>query len=48
VRSYFADYKESFGLKLPRVIRISRPQGDSELKLSNIEANVKIDDSVFE
>jgi hypothetical protein len=48
VRSYFTDYKESFGLKLPRVIRISRPQGESELKLSNIEANVKIDDSVFQ
>jgi hypothetical protein len=48
VRSYFADYEESFGLKLPRVIKISRPQGDSELKLSKIEANVKIDDSMFE
>jgi len=48
VRSYFTDYKESFGLKLPRVIRISRPQGESELKLSKIEANVKIDDSVFQ
>lgn len=48
VRSYFADYKESFGLKLPRVIRISRPQGESELKLSKIEANVKIDDSVLQ
>lgn len=48
VRSYFTDYKESFGLKLPRVIRISRPQGESELKLSTIEANVKIDDSVFQ
>jgi hypothetical protein len=47
VRSYFSDYKASFGLKLPHVIRISRPQGDSELKLSTIEANVKIDDSVF-
>jgi hypothetical protein len=48
VQSYFTDYKESFGLKLPRVIRISRPQGESELKLSKIEANVKIDDSVFQ
>ncbi len=48
VRSYFTDYRESFGLKLPRVIRISRPQGDSELKLSEVEANVKIDDSVFQ
>ena len=48
VRSYFTDYKESFGLKLPRLIRISRPQGESELKLSTIEANVKIDDSVFQ
>jgi hypothetical protein len=48
VRSYFSDYKESFGLKLPRVIRISRPQGDSELKLSEIEPNVKIDNSVFQ
>lgn len=47
VRSYFTDYKESFGLQLPRVIRISRPQGESELKLSTIETNVKIDDSVF-
>lgn len=47
VRSYFADYQESFGLKLPRVIRISRPQGESRLKLSEIEANVKIDKSVF-
>jgi hypothetical protein len=48
VRSYFTDYEESFGLKLPRVIRISRPQGESELKLSNIQVNVKIDDSVFQ
>lgn len=48
VRSYFTDYKEGFGLKLPRVIRISRPQGESELKLTKIEANVKIDDSVFQ
>jgi len=48
VRSYFTDYKESFGVKLPRVIRISRPQGESELKLSEIEANVKIDRSIFE
>jgi len=48
VQSYFTDYKESFGLKLPRLIRISRPQGESELKLSEIEMNVKIDDSVFE
>src|SRR6185437_641955 len=48
VKSYFTDYEESFGLKLPRVIRISRPQGESELKLSKIEANVKIDDSVFQ
>jgi hypothetical protein len=47
VRSYFSDYKESFGIKLPHVIRISRPQGESELKLSEIEANVKIDRSVF-
>ena len=47
VRSSFTDYKESFGLKLPRVIRISRPQGESELKLSQIEANIKIDDSAF-
>jgi hypothetical protein len=48
VQSYFSDFKESGGLKLPRVIRISRPQGESELKLSKIEANVKIDDSVFQ
>lgn len=48
VRSCFTDYEESFGLKLPRVIRISRPQGESELKLSKIEANVKIEDSVFQ
>lgn len=48
VKSYFSDYKESGGLRLPGVIRISRPQAESELKLSKIEANVKIDDSVFE
>ena len=48
VRSYFSDYKESAGLRLPRVIRIRRPQGESELKLSNIEVNVKIDGSVFQ
>ena len=48
VKSYFSDYKESGGLKLPRVIRISRPQGESALKLSKIETNVKIDGSVFE
>jgi len=48
VQTYLSDYKESGGLRLPRVIRISRPQGDSELKLSHIEANVKIDDSVFQ
>ena len=48
VRSYFTDYMETSGLKLPRIIRISRPQGESELKLSNIETNVKIDDSVFQ
>jgi len=48
VRSYFNGYRESDGLRLPRVIRISRPQGDSELKLTSIEANVKIDGSVFQ
>ena len=48
VRSYFNGYRESDGLGLPRVIRISRPQGDSELKLTSIEANVKIDGSVFQ
>ena len=48
VKSYFTDYEEGFGLKLPRVIRISRPQGQSELKLSEVEANVEIDHSVFQ
>jgi hypothetical protein len=48
VRSYFSDYKDSGGLRLPRVIKIIRPDADSELKLSHIEANAKVDDSVFE
>lgn len=48
VQSYFSDFKESGGLRLPRVIRIIRPQGEAELKLSKIEANVKIDETVFQ
>jgi hypothetical protein len=48
VQSYFTDYKESGGLKLPCAVRISRPQVEFELKIAKFEPNVKIEDSVFQ
>lgn len=48
VESYFSNYKESGGLRLPCVVRISRPQVEFELKIGKLEPNVTIDDPVFQ
>ncbi len=48
VQSYFSDYREIDGLRLPRAVRISRPQAEFELKIAKFEPNVNVDDSVFQ
>ncbi len=48
VKSYFKDYKDQDGLKLPRMIAITRSDGDLLFNVSKIQPNAKIDDSVFQ
>jgi hypothetical protein len=46
VRSYFKDYKDHDGVKLPHLIVVSEVE-DLLFKVSNIQPNAKIDDSVL-
>lgn len=48
VTSYFREYKDHAGMKLPRVIAVRRGEGDLLFRLSTIHPNAKIADSVFE
>lgn len=48
VKSYFRDYKDQDGLKLPRVIAVSRTEGELLFNVSKIQPDAKIDDSVFQ
>jgi len=47
VRSYFKDYKDHDGVKLPHLIVVSEVE-DLLFKVSNIQPNAKIDDSVLQ
>ncbi len=47
LRSYFKDYKDHDGVKLPNLIVVSGVD-DLLFKVSNIQPNAKIDDSVLE
>lgn len=47
VESYFRDYDDRGGVKLPRTIVISRLQGELQFDVANVRPNAKIDDSMF-
>ena len=48
VTSYFRDYKDRDGLKLPRAIAVKRAEGDLEFTIGKIQPNAKIDESIFQ
>lgn len=47
VESYFRDYADHGGLKLPRLIAISRDVGELQFNVTKFEPNAAIDDSIF-
>lgn len=47
VESYFRDYTNYQGVKLPRSIAIKRRAGELQFNVARVQPNAKIDDSVF-
>lgn len=47
VTSYFRDYKDHGGMKLPHLIAVRRGEGDLLFRVNTIQPNAKINDSVF-
>lgn len=48
VETYFRDYTDRDGMKLPRMIAISRPEGELLFDITRFRPNAPIDDAVFQ
>jgi hypothetical protein len=47
VETYYSDYRDSGGIKLPRKIRASAADGDLVLDVYQVHTNAPVSDSVF-
>ena len=47
VESYFEDYREVDGIRLPFTVRVVSPTGTYSLRFSKVQHNIPIDDAKF-